>query len=124
MLKEGDKILIISTAYGMVIDTLTWLEKTLHIKVIVVDLSYPVASSDAIYQAVKHKYEAYPCGDIKMAIFSHISSMPTMIEPVAQLTALAKSYGSIVLIGKIILISISESSYKKNCQTELTHLAF
>jgi selenocysteine lyase/cysteine desulfurase len=90
----------LSTAYGMVIDTLAWLEQTVHIQVIVVDIDYPLLSSNRIYNAVRDKFEMYSHGDVKLAIFSHISSMPSMVEPVKDLTELAHAHGSIVLIGK------------------------
>jgi len=85
----------------MVIDTLAWLERTAHIEVIVIDINYPVLSSNSILNAVKDKFEMYSHGDVKLAIFSHISSMPTMVEPVKDLTTLAHAHGSMVLIGQL-----------------------
>jgi selenocysteine lyase/cysteine desulfurase len=36
--------------------------------------------------------------NVVLCIFSHISSMPTMIEPIKQLTKIAKSFGSKVIL--------------------------
>lgn len=72
-LQSGDKVLRLSTAYGMVRETLDWMSETIGIEVIVVDVKFPLQSTDKILEDVKLALETHK--DIKMCIFSHISSM-------------------------------------------------
>lgn len=95
-LKQGDIILRLSTAYGMVISTLNWLVATIGIKVLVVDVTFPITSSQQILDSVKAAYDANP--GVVVSIFSHISSVPAVIEPVENLLSLAHSAGSLVII--------------------------
>lgn len=44
-MNAGEKVLILSTAYGMVIETLNWLVKTKHIKIIQAHIDFPVAGT-------------------------------------------------------------------------------
>ena len=99
-LKKGDRILRLSTAYGMVVHTLNWLVSTVGIEVIVVDITYPVKDEVEIIQEVSKAYlkSQEENNPIKLAIFSHISSMPSMIEPVKELTRIAHSFSSMVMI--------------------------
>jgi selenocysteine lyase/cysteine desulfurase len=94
--KQGDKILRLSTAYGMVINTLDWMVETLGIEVIVVDVVFPVKDHHQIISAVSAALTEHP--DVKLCIFSHISSMPALIEPVQELTVLAKQKNALVMI--------------------------
>ena len=90
-LQKGDKVLRLSTSYGMVINTLNWLISTIGIEVIVVDVEFP-SSSKQIENAVKEAMTTD--ANIKLAIFSHISSMPAMIEPIENLVKIVKSINS------------------------------
>jgi len=93
---KGDKVLRLSTCYGMVINTLAWLVEVYGIEVVNVEVTFPVRDSQQIIQAVQEAYLAH--SNIKMSIFSHISSMPSMIEPIEQLAAMGHQAGSLVLI--------------------------
>jgi hypothetical protein len=73
-LVKGDKVLRLSTAYGMVTNTLTWLEEVSGIEVVVVNVDFPMTDESQLLTAVQAAYDANP--DIKLSIFSHISSMP------------------------------------------------
>jgi selenocysteine lyase/cysteine desulfurase len=95
-LKKGDKILRLSTAYGMVISTLDWLASTIGVEIVVVPVEFPVENNLEIENSVKNALIANPT--TKLCIFSHISSMPTMIEPVEELTKIAKSFNCLVMI--------------------------
>jgi selenocysteine lyase/cysteine desulfurase len=55
-----------------------------------------VEGVNQIQQAVQEALKANP--DVKLCIFSHISSVPAMIEPVEELTRLAHSFNALVLI--------------------------
>jgi hypothetical protein len=72
-LQSGDKVLRLSTAYGMVTETLNWLEGTAGVVNIVVTVDFPVADKTQIIEAVRKAVTDNP--DVKLAIFSHISSM-------------------------------------------------
>eukprot|EP01035_Chromulina_nebulosa_P028091 gene28091-37023_t len=76
-LKSGDKVLRLSTAYGMVINTLDWLVQTIGIEVIIVEIEFPVIDNTQIVHAVSAALEENQ--DVKLCIFSHISSVPAMI---------------------------------------------
>lgn len=99
--QKGDKILRFSTAYNMVIQTLDWLSSTAGIIQVVVPLKYPITGDKQLIDAVADALataESSGDGKIKMCIFSHISSLPTMIEPVKELSAICKQHGATVLI--------------------------
>jgi hypothetical protein len=57
----------------MVINTLKWLQETVGIEVVVVEVTFPVSGPEQLIQAVEAAVKANP--DVKLAIFSHISSM-------------------------------------------------
>ena len=82
----------------MVIETLNWLVETSHIEVIVVEVKYPMDSPSDLVDSFSKAIESYGYGDVKLCIFSHISSLPTMIEPVAELSSIAHAHGSLVLV--------------------------
>lgn len=120
-LKKGDKVLRLSTAYGMVTNTLAWLESTIGIEVIIVEVAFPALNSAQILQAVSSTLEQNP--DVKLCIFSHISSIPAMIEPVKELSLLAHKVGSLVIIDgahapgvlDINITDINPDFYLGNC---------
>ena len=95
-LKSGDKFLRLSTAYGMVINTLNWLVSTAGIEVIIVPVEFPIKSSQQIIDSVQMALIQSP--GVKLSVFSHISSIPAVIEPIFELQALARAAGSMVLI--------------------------
>mmetsp|Transcript_28645 Transcript_28645/g.40834 ORF Transcript_28645/g.40834 Transcript_28645/m.40834 type:complete len:420 (+) Transcript_28645:1144-2403(+) len=119
--KSGDKILRLSTAYGMVINTLEWMVQTMGIEVVIVEVEFPVIDSSQILNAVTAALDSNP--DIKLCIFSHISSMPALIEPVQLLTSLAHLKHSLVMIDgahapgviDIDLTSLNADFYLGNC---------
>jgi selenocysteine lyase/cysteine desulfurase len=95
-LNQGDKVLRLSTAYGMVINVVNYVAEVAGVEVVVVDIGFPVDGDAQYIDAVKKALDENP--GVKLCIFSHISSVPSVTEPVKQLTALAKSAGSLVLI--------------------------
>lgn len=95
-LKKGDKVMRLSTAYGMVIHTMNWLSKTLGIEQIIVDVKFPVKDATQIIQSVEAALDDHP--DIKIFVFSHISSMPSIVLPAEELVSMSKQRGVLVLI--------------------------
>lgn len=72
-LQRGDKVLRLSTAYGMVRETLDWMAETIGIEVIVVNVKFPLENTNQIVEDVKEALKTHQ--NIKLCIFSHISSM-------------------------------------------------
>lgn len=89
----GDKILVLSTSYQMVLDTLQWLVGEFQVEIIQAVLDYPINSDRDIIQPFQECISQLPFGNVKLAIFSHITSMPAMIEPVKELTSICKVKG-------------------------------
>lgn len=89
-LKEGDKVLRLSTAYGMVIETTDWLARTNQIEIITVHVLFPVKDTTQLLSAFAEKLQQHP--DIKLCCLSHISSMPSMVEPVKALVQLVRTF--------------------------------
>lgn len=95
-LTKGDKIMLLSTAYGMVKETLQWLVDTVGIELVVVPVTFPMANSEQLLSAVQTALIQHP--DIKVSIFSHISSMPSLIEPIKEMTALVRELATSSLV--------------------------
>ena len=120
-LEAGDKILILSTAYGMVVETLTWLVNTVGIEIVVCDVLFPLKDDNEILESVRSALRLQH--GIKLAIFSHISSMPSLIEPVKQLTEICHEFGVSVIIDgahapgilNIDVTDINPEFYLGNC---------
>lgn len=126
----GEGILRLNTAYSMVIDTVRWMVRTIGIEDVVVDLEFPINSPQQILDAVEQQLKTFD--KVKLCIFSHISSMPTMIEPVKELTALCHRYGALVMIdgahapGQIAVDvqDINADFYLGNCHKWLFSVRF
>jgi selenocysteine lyase/cysteine desulfurase len=73
VMQSGEKVLILSTAYGMVKETLNWLVDTAGIEVIIVNIMFPMESPQQITLAVSDALAVH--SDVKLCVFSHISSM-------------------------------------------------
>eukprot|EP01035_Chromulina_nebulosa_P018313 gene18313-23999_t len=69
-LQKGDKVLYLSTAYGMVIDTLKYIEKTQSITIIIVPLPYPLTNSQIIVDLVQRTLQEYSLGNCHKWIYS------------------------------------------------------
>jgi isopenicillin-N epimerase len=82
----------------MVIETLNWLVESVGIEVIVVDIKFPIIDPQSIVTSLQDELSKHDPGSIKLSIFSHISSLPTLIEPVRELGAVARASGSLVMI--------------------------
>jgi selenocysteine lyase/cysteine desulfurase len=95
-LSRGDKVMLLSTAYGMVTETLDWLVSTAGIELVIVNVEFPLVDEEQILGGVRAALTANP--DIKVSIFSHISSMPSLIEPVKEMTALVRELSSSLVV--------------------------
>jgi len=82
----------------MVKETLKFMSGTIDLDIVVVPLQYPLVDArQSIIEPVERALIEHK-GSIKMCIFSHISSMPTMIEPVKELSAISRAHGAISFV--------------------------
>ena len=99
--EANDRVIVFSSIYKMCSDTITRLLSSLmNVTVLEVQIPYPLIDESVLINEFKKCLAEYNSDDgvIRMAIFSHISSMPTMIEPVVALIKIAKAAGITVLI--------------------------
>jgi len=101
--KTGGKFLFLSTAYTMVKNTLLFVEGNYDEQLLQVNVSFAPESLEAFNSKLLHDVEsalkaAGPKGSVAVASFSHIVSLPAVILPVKQLTALCHAYGTRVVI--------------------------
>lgn len=68
----------LSTAYGMVIETLDWLRQVADIEVLVVSVRFPMQDTSQIVRAVRAALAESP--EISLAIFSHITSVVILLS--------------------------------------------
>lgn len=62
------------------------------------EITFPVKRPEELTKLLEAALMSQPKGSVKMCVFSHISSMPTMIEPVESLTALSRQHGALSLV--------------------------
>lgn len=87
--KRGDKLLYLSEAYDMTKYAAQNLHDTLGVEIVEVSIKFPISDQgivDLVAQALTTHGPA-----VKMAVFSHISSVPAIIFPVLRLTDLCRS---------------------------------
>ena len=95
-IKSGEKILFLNVAYTMVKNTLKYLENFDHDNLLQVNITLP-GSNSLIVDAVRNALEDN-AGQVKVASFSHIVSLPGFILPVKDLIDLCHAHGVLVLI--------------------------
>jgi len=88
-LQPGDAVLILSTAYNMVKEVLGWMASVRQIHIVTANIDFPVAEDKDIIGSVRDKLMQHP--NIKICIFSHITSIPSIIIPVKELVQVCKS---------------------------------
>lgn len=93
-LKKGDKILISSHVYPAVKLTLDYIESVGGIEIITADAPFPVRNKDEVFNSLKAEINS----SIKIAIFDHISSATSLVNPVKKLVAECKKHGIITII--------------------------
>lgn len=91
-LKKNEKVLYLNLAYPMVKNTLQYLHETFDESLLEVPIT--TLSDDVILSAVDNALNANP--DVRLATFSHITSIPAVILPVKQLTQLCHKRGVLV----------------------------
>lgn len=101
--KSGGKILFLSTAYTMVVNTLKFVEGAYSEQLLRVNVSFTPRTQQEFDEKLLRDVEdalkaAGPHGSVALASFSHIVSLPAVILPVKKLTALCHLYGTRVVI--------------------------
>ena len=77
--QKGDAIILFSSAYRMVVDTIKFLIETTGVEIIEVPILYPVQSEQDLIDGVAKAFDENVEKTIRMCIFSHISSMVSKI---------------------------------------------
>jgi isopenicillin-N epimerase len=89
-------VITFAIAYPMVQNALKHLETRFGTKVFTIPMTYPVSNEELVAALertlVEHKDE------VQLALFDHISSSPSMLFPVKEMTALCHKYGVEVAI--------------------------
>ncbi|XP_065191425.1 uncharacterized protein LOC135822549 [Sycon ciliatum] len=90
-LEKDDVVAVLSSAYPMVSNTLDYLSKEKGFVVQVVDVSFPVGS-EADFFAVAEKLLATVAPEkLKIFVVSHITSVPAVIVPIAEMARILKA---------------------------------
>ena len=103
-MNRGDVVLYLNTAYGMVKNTLEWLHR--HVDPLGLDLHMVNITLPAIQGTgppdfvgpVQAALKRYAPGQVKLAIFSHITSVPAIILPVEKLAQICKQAGVMAVV--------------------------
>eukprot|EP00026_Physarum_polycephalum_P007831 Phypoly_transcript_07899.p1 GENE.Phypoly_transcript_07899~~Phypoly_transcript_07899.p1 ORF type:complete len:411 (+),score=58.21 Phypoly_transcript_07899:35-1234(+) len=99
---EEDAILYLSTAYPMVVHTLTYLHDTFNVHLKKVDIQFPMSSNsivENVEQAILQTANgAEKSQKIRVAVFSHITSVPAITLPVEKLIELCHKHNILVLL--------------------------
>eukprot|EP01114_Cavostelium_apophysatum_P024156 TRINITY_DN937_c0_g1_i1.p1 TRINITY_DN937_c0_g1~~TRINITY_DN937_c0_g1_i1.p1 ORF type:complete len:431 (+),score=61.55 TRINITY_DN937_c0_g1_i1:50-1342(+) len=95
--ESGEKILYMNTAYDMVKFTLDYISKVENLQLLEVNLTFPLSSQDIIQQA-KQAIVSNKGSPIRLACFSHITSLPGTILPIKELIELCHANDVLVLI--------------------------
>eukprot|EP00668_Euglena_longa_P016643 GGOE01020931.1.p1 GENE.GGOE01020931.1~~GGOE01020931.1.p1 ORF type:complete len:426 (+),score=95.97 GGOE01020931.1:48-1325(+) len=100
LLGSEDTVLVLSTAYKMVTNTLDWITAEYGVRKLVVDVPFPLTETTSLIRLVeKALVDCEREGHrVKLCVFSHISSMPALIEPVAEFVSIGHAHGALVLV--------------------------
>ncbi|ORX62153.1 PLP-dependent transferase [Hesseltinella vesiculosa] len=96
MTEEGAQLICFSTAYNAVERTLAYVEDKYKVKLITVELNYPM-SNDAILAKLEATLQANP-GPIKLAVMDAITSVPGVVFPYERVCALLRERGILSLV--------------------------
>ncbi|KAG0018905.1 hypothetical protein BGZ81_010027 [Podila clonocystis] len=98
----GDRILRLSTGYVNVNKTVDFVcDHAEGVKLVEVPITFPLTDKeivDAVEKAILDHQSLKDGTRIRLAVIDWISSVPSIVQPVKQLTELLKSYGILVYI--------------------------
>ncbi|KAI8071803.1 pyridoxal phosphate-dependent transferase [Gongronella butleri] len=91
--EKGDKILYYTTGYINVNKTLEYIQNTLQVELVPVDLPFPLSHADIVTKTAEAIDEANKAGGkpIRMALYDVLSSLPGVLMPYEALEQLFKS---------------------------------
>jgi isopenicillin-N epimerase len=94
--EAGGVILYLSSAYAMVKNTAAWLARssaTANVRNVEVSLGpdFPMAGDESVLKPLRQALMKH-AGNIRLLVISHITSVPAVTMPVAQILALARSH--------------------------------
>lgn len=97
--EQEDTIIYLSTAYPMVVNTAHYLQHTFKINLHKIEIIFPT-TLDAIYEIVEREIEKLKKEGkrIKMGIFSHITSVPSIVLPIQKIISLCRQNNILSLI--------------------------
>ena len=113
--EKGDKVIRLSTSYNMVVRTLAYLAETIGIEVIVVEVPLPITSPSQLLDALETALTEH--SDVKLCVFSHISSFPAIVEPLFEMSQLVHELAknSLILVDGAhapgVLLNLDVPSY-------------
>ena len=86
-----DMILLLSIGYDGFYNVYSWLQETLGLELLVVPLAFPLNGKDDVLRPVREALRVNG-SRVSVAVFSHIASMPVVINPVEELVALCHNH--------------------------------
>ena len=99
-LPRGSKVLELNLAYTMVKNTLGYCAAVFGEQVVIANVSYanPLRPTPSDVTAAVGAALSAHGGAIKLVSISHITSLPALVMPVAQVAALAHAHGALLLV--------------------------
>lgn len=94
---SGDNVLVLDLAYDMVVHTLDYVAKRSNLTVLTVTTDFPFVDADSFLTPLQRTIDAAPDG-VRMCIFSHITTVPSVIVPIAELASACAAIGAVVVI--------------------------
>eukprot|EP01032_Pedospumella_encystans_P016744 gene16744-19093_t len=94
--KAKDVVICFSCAYKMVMEALQFTRRFVDLEIVYIPILYPLTSEEELIESFRQEISKYE--KVTMCIFDHVSSMPSIVFPVEQLTALAKTKDAMVVI--------------------------
>ena len=88
---DDDAVLITSLAYSAVTKTAVYHTKKCGVKLITLDIEFPVHSEEDICEAFRKVLKKNK--EIKMAVFDHICSATAVMMPVQKIAAICREFG-------------------------------
>lgn len=84
-------ILLLSIGYDGFYNVYSWLQETLGLELLIVPLAFPLNSKEDVLRPVREALRVNG-SRVSVAVFSHIASMPVVINPVEELVALCHNH--------------------------------
>ena len=90
---DANMIMLLSIGYDGFYNVYSWLQETLGVELLVVSIAFPLDGKEDILGPVREALDVNG-SRISVAVFSHIASMPVVINPVKELVELCHNYSA------------------------------